>query len=321
MNRPENDQSSLTASRRAFLRGASALGLAVAAFPAVSELSAVPAVAATPTAQFLGSDQGVFKEIRSGETVKGVKYPGVPGLSGVRIYGLKPTGKNSETSHIAASWPQATPPPEPANPGPIVYSIYPVPADVMSGKGPVYAAVTHLIRTAPAGSYLTCWHEALSLKYPKYITSNTMYQLHARMNTLTRQLNPGLTYGAIFGGGDLTTLLHSVPPNLGYYGLDLYGNKGIDAGISRLDTFITLARKKDTVTPGYPRIMLPECNSPINSQRPDWFKEVAKRMKEYGSNSAGILTFWNGPGNIGANWNPTDKATIAAMNYVIQHVF
>ena len=55
--------------------------------------------------------------------------------------------------------------------------------------------------------------------------------------------------------------------------------------------------------------------------RPDWFKQVAKRMKEYGSNSAGILTFWNGPGNIGAKWNPTDKATIAAMNDVIQHIF
>lgn len=314
---PDNDQPPLTASRRSFLRGASTLGLAVAAFPAVSE---VPAAAAAPPAQFLGSDQRIFKEIRSGETVKGVKYPGVPGLSGLRIYGVKPTGKHHETNHIAAHWPQPTPPPEPAHPGPSVYSIYPVPADVMSGQGAAFDAVKNLISTAPAGSYLTCWHEALSLKYPKYITSNTIYQLHARMNTLTKQLNPGLTYGAIFGGGDLTTLLHSAPPSLGFYGLDLYGNEGIDAGLNRLETFITLARKKDTVH-GYPRIMLPECNSPINSQRPEWFKRVAKRMKEYGSNSAGILTFWNGKGTIGAKWNPTDKATIDAMNDVVKHIF
>jgi hypothetical protein len=320
MNLQDNDsgQPSLTSSRRAFLRGASALGLAVAAFPAVAELSA-PAAGAAPAAQFLGSNQGPFKEIRSGETVKGKKYPGVPGLSGVRIYGLKPTGKNHETNHIARHWPQPTPPPEPAHPGPIVYSIYPVPADVMSGQ--LYDALTSLIKQAPAGSYLTCWHEALSLKYPKYITSEAMYQLHARMNTITKKANPGVTYGAVFGGGDLATLLRSAPPNLGFYGLDLYGNEGISSGLARLETFITLARKKDTITPGYPRLMLPECNTPIDSQRPDWFKEVCTRMKKYGANSAGVLTFWNGPGTIGANWDPTDTKTIAAMNDVVEHIF
>jgi hypothetical protein len=297
-------------SRRALMGAAGALAIAAAGLGAVSAEAATEAAA---TAEFLGSNADVFKEIRDGEKISGVQYPGVPGLRGVRIYGLKPDGPGKEEDRIAKTWPE---PPVPTA-GPIVYSIYPVPEHVFNGD--LNDALKKLIASAPAGSYLTTWHEALSLPYPSYITSGNMYKLHAHMNTLTHGTN--VTYGSIFGGGDLATLFKSVPPNLGFYGLDLYGNEGIEKGLERLDQFITLARPKDTKTPGYPKLLIPECNTPTESQRPEWFESVCQRMHAYGSASIGVLTFWNPTGPLSGPWDPKDKKTIAAMNEIVNHTF
>jgi hypothetical protein len=299
-------------SRRAFIGAAGALGVAAAA------LSGRPAWAATGATQnghgqFLGSNEDVFTDIRDGEKISGVHYPGVPGLRGVRIYGLQPDGKGEETDRIAKTWPK----PPVANSGPIVYSIYPVPEHVFNGD--LDHALENLIASAPAGSYLTCWHEALSLTYPSYITSASMYQLHAHMNAITQGTR--VTYGSIFGGGSLATLFKSVPPNLGFYGLDLYGNKGIADGMARLEQFITLAKPKDTKTPRYPRLLLPECNTPKKAERPDWFTSVCQRMHVYGANSIGVLTFWNPHGPLSGPWEPTDRHTIAAMNDIVSKIF
>jgi hypothetical protein len=293
-------------SRRTFIAAAGAVGIAATAF------RAMPARAASGT-QFLGSNRDIFADIRTGETVGGVTYPGVSGLSGVRIYGAKPDGTNQETDHIPATWPS----PPVSNAGPIVLSIYPVPEHVLDGS--LFDTLGDLMASAPPGSYLTTWHEALSLPYPSYITSDSMYQLHARMNTIAQGTN--VTYGSIFGGGDLATLFESVPPNLGFYGLDLYGNLGISAGMARLEDFITRARAKDTITPGYPKLVIPECNTPKKSERPDWFTSVCTRMHQYGSNSIGVLTFWNPTGPLSGPWDPTDRNTIGAMNNIIGNIF
>lgn len=297
-------------SRRTLIGAAGALGIAVTAFRV---LPAEAATRATSMPEFLGSNENVFKDIKFGEKISGVQYPGVPGLRGVRIYGLKPDGPKDETDRIRDSWPA----PPVANAGPIVYSIYPVPDHVFSGS--LDGVLKKLIASAPANSYLTTWHEALSLPYPSYITSANMYKLHAHMNTLTKGTN--VTYGSIFGGGNLATLFKSVPPNLGFYGLDLYGNEGIDQGLARLEQFITLAKPKDTKTPGYPKLVIPECNTPAVDQRPAWFEGVAERMHKYGSHSIGILTFWNPKGPLSGPWQPTNKKTIAAMNDIIDKIF
>jgi hypothetical protein len=309
-NDPEHPSATSSVSRRTLIGAVGALGLAATAIRA---LPAEAATGAVPTRNFLGSNAHVFEDIRDGETISGVKYPGVPGVRGVRVYGLKPTGPNNETDQIAKSWPA---PPVP-NAGPIVYSIYPVPEHVFNGS--LNEPLKKLIASAPPHSYLTAWHEALSLPFPSYITSANMHKLHAHMNTITRGTN--VTYGSIFGGGNLATLFKSVPPNLGFYGLDLYGNEGIEKGLARLEQFIAMAKLKDTKTPGYPRLMIPECNTPVVAQRPQWFTSVCERMHRYGSHSIGVLTFWNPTGPLSGPWLPKDRKTIAAMNDIIDHIF
>lgn len=195
----------------------------------------------------------MFKEIREGEKISGVQYSGVPGLRGVRIYGKQSTGDHSETDHIADTWPL----PPVADAGPIVYSMYPLPRHVFSGS--LNRTLESLIASAPANSYLTAWHEALSLPFPKYITSASMHKLHAHLNAMMKGKH--VTYGPVLGGGDLARLFRSVPSNLGFYGLDLHGNLGIEKGLARLEQFITQAKLKDTKSQ-YPKLMLPECNTP-----------------------------------------------------------
>lgn len=301
-------------SRRGLIGVAGAVGITAA-------LRALPAAAATGLASapaghrsFLGSDHDVFKEIKYGQTINGVKYPGVPGLSGVRVYAAKPTGPHMMVDHIAKKWPE---PPVPGA-GPIVYSIYPVPQHVLDGS--LDHALKQLIDTAPPGSYLTTWHEALSLKFPRYITSEHMYQLHARMNTLARGTH--VTYGSIFGGGDLAHLFRSVPPDLGFYGLDLYldAKERIGQAMDRLEQFIAMAKKKDT-RHHYPKLMIPECNTHVEARRPEWFTTVCQRMHGYGSHSVGVLTFWHKHGPLSGPWLPKDRKTIDAMAAITDHIF
>jgi hypothetical protein len=299
-------------SRRTLLGAAGALGIAATAFRV---LPAQAAAAAASTRSFLGSNADVFADIKDGEKIAGVQYPGVPRLRGIRMYGVQPTGTNKQTDHIRNTWP--TPPV--ANPGPIVYSIYPVPEHVFSGS--LNKTLESLIASAPPNSYLTAWHEALSLPFPKYINSANMFKLHAHLNAMTKGTH--VTYGSMFGGPrptGLTTLFKSVPPNLGFYGLDLYETDGLEKGLARLEQFITQAKLKDTKA-HYPKLMLPECNTHKDVNRPEWFTRVCERMHRYGSHSIGVLTFWKPGGPLGGKWEPTDKKTIAAMNNITTHIF
>jgi hypothetical protein len=311
-NDPAQQSAASSLSRRTLIGAAGALGIAATA---LRVLPAQAAAAAAPGRSFLGSNADVFKDIKDGETISGVKYPGVPGLRGIRMYGVQPTGKNKQTDHIRSTWP--TPPV--AHPGPIVYSIYPVPEHVFNGS--LNKTLESLIASAPPNSYLTAWHEALSLPFPKYINSANMFRLHAHLNAMTKGTH--VTYGSMFGGPrptGLPALFKSVPPNLGFYGLDLYETDGIDNGVARLDQFIAMAKPKDPKS-HYPKLMLPECNTPKVAMRPAWFTAVCERMHTYGSHSIGVLEFWNPTGPLSGPWLPKDKKFIAAMNNIINHIF
>lgn len=52
-----------------------------------------------------------------------------------------------------------------------------------------------------------------------------------------------------------------------------------------------------------------------------WFESVCNRMHIYGTNSIGVLTFWNVNGQLSGGWDPTDTATISSLNYCADHIF
>lgn len=322
-------------SRRAFIGVAGAAGIAAAT------ARALPAKAATTPARcFFGSNQDVFLDIRDGEVIPGTRHPilsaPVPGLSGVRIYGEKPDSNGN--NQLASGWPAG---PSPTDQGPIVYSIYPIPSTV-TGPTPDPAtmlAIENLIGTAPPGSYLTAWHEALSLSgsTPPGATPAMMNSLHTALNKMCQGSN--VTYGSIFGG-DANFLANqnmgapaacppkstapqvwdSVPDDLGFYGIDVYGGDSIDKNMCFLDTFITNARL--VAASGYPKILIGETNyNSTDTNRVEWLQQVATRMNAYGSNAIGILTFWGGAGAaLSGAWDPTDDTIIGGMNYIINDI-
>src|SRR6185437_9153372 len=143
--------------------------------------------------------------------------------------------KNQESVIPADSWPAG---PNVPSVGPIVYSIYPNPADVLEGTNPqVFFNIQSLIASAPPHSYLAAWHEGLSLAHPDYITAASLFELHAALNEMC--LGSNVTYGAILSTNDPWD---SAPNNLGFYGLDVYANLGIDTATTQLDDLIQAAR-------------------------------------------------------------------------------
>jgi len=324
-------------SRRVFIGAAGTAGVLAAAgrvLPAAS--------AATPAHCFFGSNQDVFLDIKRGEVIQGTNpprhSPPVPGLRGVRIYGGKP-GKNG--NNLSHHWPQG---PSPSDQGPIVYSIYPIPDTVINPKNPAHSetmtAIEKLIETAPPASYLNAWHEALSLKgsTPPSVTPAVMKSLHTVLNNMCRA-SAKVTYGSIFGG-DANFLVNpgtsapaacppkssaphvwdSVPDDLGFYGVDVYGGDDIDKNMCFLDTLISNAKLK--AVSGYPKIIIAETNNrSTDANRVEWFDQVAQRMHQYGSNAVGILTFWGGVhARLSGAWDPKDDAVIRGMNHVINKI-
>jgi hypothetical protein len=314
-------------SRRTLLGAAGAAGI-LAATAGVRPASAVttPTTVGNSGHCFFGSNQDVFLRIRSK----------VPGLRGVRIYGAKPV---NGVNKLASRWPAG---PSPADQGPIVYSIYPLPDTVLNPKNPHHsatiAAIEKTIHTAPPNSYLNSWHEALTLKgsTPPGATPAIMKSLHSALNVMCKK-SAHVTYGSIFGAS-ANFLVHqgmkapagcvpasgaprmwdSVPDDLGFYGIDPYGHNDIDKFMCFFDTFITNAKLK--AASGYPKIILAETNNKATvANRVEWFDQVATRMHTYGSHAVGILTFWREGGNLSGGWHPT-KPLVTGMNKVINNI-
>src|SRR5258708_14793214 len=80
-----------------------------------------------------------------------------------------------------------------------------MPDTVTNPDNPAYSETTRKIRTiidtAPAGSYLNAWHEALSLpsSTPPGVTPAIMKSLHNVLNGMCQKA-ANVTYGSIFGG-------------------------------------------------------------------------------------------------------------------------
>ena len=314
-------------SRRTLLGAAGAAGI-LAATAGLRPASAVttPTTAGNPGHCFFGSNQDVFLSIRSK----------VPGLRGVRIYGAKPV---NGVNKLASRWPAG---PSPADQGPIVYSIYPLPDTVLNPKNPHHsatiAAIENIIHTAPPNSYLNSWHEALTLKgsTPPGATPAIMKSLHSALNVMCKK-SAHVTYGSIFGdsanflarpgtkapagcvpASGAPRMWDSVPDDLGFYGMDPYGHDDIDKFMCFFDTFITNAKLK--AASGYPKIILAETNNKASvADRVEWFDQVAVRMHTYGSHAVGILTFWREGAPLSGGWHPT-KPLVTGMNKVINNI-
>ncbi len=197
----------------------------------------------------------------------------------------------------------------------MLMSVYPDLRQLLDGQ--LDKQIRDMIAGAPAGSMLTAWHEVLSLKYrQRYLTPANVYRMHRKMNALCRGSN--VTYGCLLGGGDLRYLMQYLPPNLGFYGLDLYGNLGVrlhprwQHPIDRWIQFSKLARTKDKVR-GYPWLVIGETNCPVRSARPAWFKLIASLLHDYGPRGLAFYTFWSDNAHLGGPWDPTDRATINAL--------
>lgn len=197
----------------------------------------------------------------------------------------------------------------------MLVSVYPDLRDLLVGR--LDRQIRDMIAGAPPGSMLNAWHEVLSLPYrQRYLTPANIYQMHCRMDSLCRGSN--VTYGCLLGGGDLRYLMRTVPPDLGYYGLDLYGNLGIRKHprwghpLQRWMQFRELARTKDKAH-GYPWLVIGETNCPDRAVRADWFKLIASRMHAYGTHAKALLTFWADHGGLSGPWDPTDRITINAL--------
>ncbi len=197
----------------------------------------------------------------------------------------------------------------------MLMSVYPDLNDLLAGR--LDSQIRDMIAGAPPGSMLNAWHEVLSLPYKQhYLTPNNVYRMHCKMNSLCQGSH--VTYGCLLGGGDLVHLMHHVPPNLGYYGIDLYGNLGIrkhprwEHPFHRWTQFRDLARTKDKAN-GYPWLLIGETNCPDQAIRSDWLKLIASWLHGYGARAMGLFMFWAGHGGLSGPWDPADKVTIKAL--------
>jgi hypothetical protein len=253
----------------------------------------------------IGSDLADYDAIAS---ALGLSYP----FTGIRYYAGGGTGLNVSVNIFPTPWPIYGPSTR------LLMSVYPDLRDFLAGR--LDNQIRNMIAGAPPGSMLTAWHEVLSLPYtPKYLTPANVYRMHRRMNILCRGSN--VIYGCLLGGGDLNWLMRYVPPNLGFYGIDLYGNLGIRQHprwlhpYQRWTQFRSLARTKDRIR-GYPRLVIGETNCPVQSLRPAWFNLIASWVHGYGRNGLALLTFWSDDAHLGGPWNPADRATINALRAI-----
>jgi hypothetical protein len=253
----------------------------------------------------IGSDFGAYDKIAS---ALGSQY----NFNGIRFYAGGGASGGASVNVFPTPWPVFGPSTR------LLMSVYPDLNDLLAGR--LDDRIRNMIANAPPGSMLNAWHEVLSLVYrPKYLTPPNIYKMHRRMNALCKGSN--VAYGTLLGGGDLNHLMRYVPPNLGYYGLDLYGNLGTSTHprwqhpFHRWVQFRDLAKKKDTIH-GYPKLLIGETNCPVESLRPAWLNLITSWMHNYGPNGAGIFTFWADYGGLSGPWDPNDQATIKALRHI-----
>lgn len=181
---------------------------------------------------------------------------------------------------------------------PALLTVYPDPHELLAGR--LDAQLTLMLKSAPAGSLLTAWHEANNGAFPGDAT--LARQMHRYMRDLCVKVKPSLPYGAV------TTMGASadwVVTGLGFYGIDLYDiHETTDPGHA-------LSREFGKFPSG-PRVVA-ETNSSVVAHRPAWFREVYDWLAVH--HGLAMLTFWNPTGPLSGPW-VDDPATIYALRRI-----
>lgn len=211
--------------------------------------------------------------------------PDIPGLTVVRRY--------SDNGYV---WP--------ASPQGVVswITFNPNPAELTAGK--LDTKIKSLVKGAPAGSMLGCYHE---VNHFRTITPAQMIAVHEHMLPLVHEANPNVKYGAVLNDG--SGLAQWVIPGLDYYAIDLYDwSKNAKTNpVPRLEaSFNQLPSGPYAVS---------ETNSPVVSYRPIWFATIYAWLLSKGG--LAMSTYWNPTGQYSGAWISNDAATIRALKHVI----
>lgn len=230
----------------------------------------------------------------------------VPGSIGCRSY-------RDKVNDIPTVWP--------GMPGSkSLVSLRPHPDDLLSGA--LDQQIRALLAVAAPGAQLTVWHEAGMLDYPPYITPASVRQMHVKMHNLCAPTPVG--YGVIICGNpaEMQVWIPRVPYAMDWYGIDVYmtdymtkpdGTVYHERLKRRLDDMLDLARDRTGQT--WPRIVVPETNSPHPSRRPEWFTAIADWLAAKGGRR--MLAFWKVDGPLSGPWLPNDTATINALRRLV----
>jgi len=178
---------------------------------------------------------------------------------------------------------------------------------------------------------LSSWHEAGNLLVGQYgLTAQKARSVHVKMQNLVNAVNAnnigaGVGYGPIWYGpvtgdpnGDVVDWFPTATYPMDWYGIDVYWNTQFDLStLTKIDNYLTPFK---TVVQGLsgipsPKIVVPECNTHLEANRPNYFKNLANWLST--NNGRRMMTFFKAGGNSGGAWDPTDQPTIDALNYVV----
>lgn len=189
-------------------------------------------------------------------------------------------------------------------------------SDNGSGYVTLHRQLRTLIRTMPAGATLTLWHEAVpanNLHYPDYINGVTVPAMHAYMQQLCRTtLNRSaghVQYGQVVIG-PAASWSSWLGQGLDWYGVDIYDGpslRNLDGSVSqfKMNRRMSNNRGAFALAAGAPtpKIHVPETNSVIDANRPNWFSYLSEWM--YANNGHQVISHWKNGGPVSGPWPPS----------------
>jgi hypothetical protein len=234
----------------------------------------------------------------------------VPGAVGCRSY-------RDEVIRAARDVPTQFP----GEPGSrVVASIRPYPDALL--KGHLDDALLAMLRHGAASfaaPQLTVWHEAGNLyRDLPYLTPAVIRLMHVKMQELCTQVS-GVQYGCVVSG-DIPTMdrwIPYAPDALDWYGIDLHGNAPFDFTTydrlkAYLDGFRILVQRRTGLS--HPRINVCEASTHDESNRPQFFRNIARWLDHHGC--CRMLASYR-DGGPGGPWAATDVDAVNAFKNIV----